>query len=304
MKIAGYYRNGNYRVYIMEDGTKIRSSDDDTFIPDRVESIDLKITDYCNMGCKFCYENSTINGKHADLNNKLLDTFPEYTEVAIGGGNPLSHPQLEEFLKKLKEERCFANITVNQVHFIEDIDRLRKMRDDKMIRGIGVSIINPDKEVASKMLEFPNSVAHVIAGITSIGTLKKMSENGIKKVLILGYKTTGRGNDCYFNNEDLIKMNISEVKNHIPEIREMFDVISFDNLAIKQLDIKDTMNKEEWDNFYMGDDGNYTMYIDLVNEEYAKNSTSGMTYDLLNDINEMFLDIKSKTKEKEEIKKL
>ena len=129
-------------------------------------------------------------------------------------------------------------------------------------------------------------------------------ENGIKKVLILGYKTVGRGNDCYFNNEELIKTNISEVKNHIQEIREMFDVISFDNLAIKQLDIKNTMSREEWDSFYMGDDGNYTMYVDLVNEEYAKNSTSGMTYDLLDDINEMFLDIKTKTKEQEETKTL
>lgn len=295
MKIVGYYNNGSYRVYIMEDGTKIRSSDDDTFIPDRVESIDLKITDYCDMGCKFCYENSTTEGKHANLKNPLLYTFPEYTEVAIGGGNPLSHPQLDEFLKLLKEQKCFANITVNQIHFINEIDRLREMRDKKLINGIGVSIINPDKEIAKKMAEFPNSVAHVIGGITNLGTLKKMSENGIKKILILGYKATGRGNECYFNNEKQIKSNIEEVKNNISEIKNMFDIISFDNLAIKQLDIQNHMSKEEWDSFYMGDDGNYTMYVDLVNEEYAKNSISGMTYDLLDDINSMFLDIKNKS---------
>lgn len=294
MKVVGHYVNGNYRVYIMEDGTKIRSSDDDTFVPDRVESIDLKITDYCDMECPFCYEDSSVNGKHADLENKILDTFPEYTEVAIGGGNPLSHPDLEKFLMKLKEQKCFANITVNQVHFIKDFDRIKKLSDEKLIYGIGVSVFNPDRELAAKMNALPNSVAHIIAGVVTEPILRKMKECGITKVLILGYKTTGRGLGYYPKMGMKVNDNINALKDNLLEVRSMFDIISFDNLALKQLDIKNLISKEEWDNFYMGDDGNYTMYIDLVNEEYAKNSTSGMTYDLLDDINSMFLDIKNK----------
>ena len=51
-------------------------------------------------------------------------------------------------------------------------------------------------------------------------------------------------------------------------------VVSFDNLAIKQLDIREVIGEEKWKEFYMGDDGQYTMYVDLVKNECAKSSTS------------------------------
>ena len=292
MKIIGFYQNGNYKVYIMEDGTKIRSSNSDEFVPNRVESIDMKITDYCDMGCKFCYENSTKHGKHADINNKILDTIPQYTEIAIGGGNPLSHPKLEELLEKLKERKCFANITVNQVHFISEKDKIRKLIDKKLLYGIGVSIANPDNEIAKSINEFPSSVAHVIAGITSVNFLKKMSDVGIKRILMLGYKTTGRGKDCYSLHGNAIQNNIDEIKGNIKGVLDMFDIVSFDNLAIEQLKIRDFLGEEAWNRFYMGDDGDYTMYIDLVDNKYAKNSITQKKFNLLDDVNTMFTNIK------------
>ena len=50
-----------------------------------------------------------------------------------------------------------------------------------------------------------------------------------------------------------------------------------------------------WKAHYMGDDGSFTMYIDLVKEEFAKNSTSVDRYNL-NDyksIEEIFNKIKN-----------
>ena len=38
------YRNGNYNVTILEDGTKIRHNKLDCFIPEKPESMDIKIT--------------------------------------------------------------------------------------------------------------------------------------------------------------------------------------------------------------------------------------------------------------------
>ena len=46
----------------------------------------------------------------------------------------------------------------------------------------------------------------------------------------------------------------------------------------------------------MGDDGDFTMYIDLVKGEFAKNSTSLKRYKLLNTIEEMFEVVKSESK--------
>ena len=56
---------------------------------------------------------------------------------------------------------------------------------------------------------------------------------------------------------------------------QYFKVLSFDNLAIEQLDVKNSLffgNEEKWKTFYMGDDGTHTMYIDTVAGKYSKNS--------------------------------
>ena len=49
------YKNGNYIVTILEDGTKIRVTEENEFIPEFSENIDCKITDKCSQMCKFCY---------------------------------------------------------------------------------------------------------------------------------------------------------------------------------------------------------------------------------------------------------
>ena len=63
------YKNGSYLVMILDDGTKIRYNKLNMYKPDRVESMDIKITNQCDMGCSMCHENSTFDGKHCDVNN-------------------------------------------------------------------------------------------------------------------------------------------------------------------------------------------------------------------------------------------
>ncbi|MCK9470133.1 MAG: polymorphic toxin-type HINT domain-containing protein [Bacilli bacterium] len=55
MKLLGKYKNGNYTVTLFSDGTKIRENDLDHFRADFPESMDLKITNKCDMGCIFCF---------------------------------------------------------------------------------------------------------------------------------------------------------------------------------------------------------------------------------------------------------
>ena len=69
---------------------------------------------------------------------------------------------------------------------------------------------------------------------------------------------------------------------------EWFRVVSFDNLAIRQLDVQRLMAPHEWDRFYMGDDGGFTMYVDAVNRAFAISSVSDRRYILRDDIREMF----------------
>lgn len=59
MKKLGSYRNGNYDVTIYDDGTKVRRTEEDDFIPEFPENIDVKITDNCQIGCQFCFVEDT-----------------------------------------------------------------------------------------------------------------------------------------------------------------------------------------------------------------------------------------------------
>ena len=287
MKTLGVYKNGNYRVVILDDGTKIRETNDDEFIPSFAENCDCKITDKCDGGCPFCYEGCTPNGKHGDiLNYKFLDTLHPYTELAING-NDMSHPNLIPFLEKLKEKKVIANLTVNQIHFERHQSLIRKLVDDKLIYGLGVSLKEPTEEFISLVKTYPNAVIHVINGILSPTDIEMLSDNNLK-MLILGYKQLRRGVD-WFNKESediIIKQNW--LKENLKDILNHFKVVSFDNLAIIQLDVKRLMSEEEWEEFYMGDDGKYTFYIDMVEGTFGKNSLATERYPIMDNIDNMF----------------
>ena len=70
---------------------------------------------------------------------------------------------------------------------------------------------------------------------------------------------------------------------------EWFQLVSFDNLAIEQLGVRRLLTDGEWREFYMGDDGRYTFYIDMVAGTFARNSLSQERYDIgMKSIDEMF----------------
>lgn len=288
MKILGQYKNGNYDVRIFDDGTKIRVTEENDFISEFPENIDIKITNYCDASCKFCHEDSTTSGRHADLKHYILygflTTLKPYTELAIGGGNPLDHPQLRMLLSYLRSRGVIPNLTVNQVHFEKSFSEISSLVKNNLIYGVGVSLVNPTDNFLSLISKIPNAVIHTINGVTTMKSYEKLGNKNLK-VLILGYKMFRRGVNYY---SETVRKNMNELSNNITSLMPKFDVLSFDNLAIEQLDMKSHLSSAEWDKFYMGDDGQFTMYVDLVNGVYAKNSTSKITYPLTNSILEMF----------------
>lgn len=291
MKILGSYKNNDYTCTMFSDGTKIRWNDKDSFNPIKPESIDLKITNMCNMECGMCHENSTPDGKHGDiLNLPFIDTMFPYSEVAIGGGNPLAHPDLVEFLEHLKERKIIASMTVNQVHFMHNIDFLKELTDKKLIYGLGISYIGGrHKNCIDAIKQFPNAVVHVINGIVHMDSLEALAHNDLK-ILVLGYKEFRRGKALYDECGREIDSLKSQFYDMLPKIVNdgWFKCISFDNLAIKQLEPKRLMSEEDYASFYMGDDGSFTFYCDAVNKEFAKSSTSIVRYPLMDDVTDMF----------------
>lgn len=292
IELLGKYENGNYEVKIYNDGTKVRETIDPNateWIVNKPESIDIKITNQCDMQCKYCHENSLPDGLHGDIMNlKFVETLLPYSELAIGGGNPLAHPDLVPFLRKLKSLNILANMTVNQTHFEKDIAVIRQLVNEDLIKGLGVSLNHCNDEFVQLAQEFPNLVLHIINGIIEIDTLKALSNKGLK-VLILGYKEIRRGKAFYSEEVEIAKKKLYD---YLPLMLNSFKVVSFDNLAITQLDVRRLLSKEVWDNFYMGGDGEFTMYIDTVKQEFAKSSTSPIRYSLMDDIELMFFIVK------------
>lgn len=295
MKLIGRYKNGNIRTAIFSDGTKIRETDDDEFIPAFAENMDIKISNYCDMGCTFCHEGSSKSGKHGDiLNQKFIDTLHPYQEVAIGGGDATSHPDLIPFLRKLKEKNVIANMTVNQYHFEQKQDLIKQLVDEKLIHGVGISLASPTKEFISLVNQYPNAVIHVINGILSLADVKALTNQNLK-LLILGYKHLRRGNEWYETDKSNIEAKQKWLKDNLGDIINKFKVVSFDNLAIEQLDVRRLMSDDEWNEFYMGDDGTMTYYIDMVEQVFSKSSTApmGKRYPLLDSVDDMFSIIRS-----------
>lgn len=273
-----HYKNGNYVVLISDTtGTKIRYNKENKLIPDRPESMDIKITNRCNHGCLFCHESSVTFGKEASYENldKFAKTVLPFTECAVGGGNlMLNFKHTQYFLEKLKEAQCFPSITVKQEDFTKYSDIIEDWYINNLIYGVGVSLSDPtDSEFQEMLHRIPTAVIHVIAGLFNEQQYNELKGKNFK-ILILGYKNFRRGFTYYNAFKSSITKNIEWLYSMFNNLEKDFRVVAFDNLALEQLNIKGMISADRWNRFYMGDDGGYTFYVDLVEGNFAKNSTS------------------------------
>ena len=106
----------------------------------------------------------------------------------------------------------------------------------------------------------------------------------VPKILVLGYKSVGRGKQYRPKHKDL----------DVEELLGLDAVILFDDLAVEQLNVRTYTSDDDWNKYYAGRDGEYTMYIDLVEMKYARSSTSKKRYDIksIYDVPEMFSQVR------------
>ncbi|MDR2345234.1 MAG: radical SAM protein [Planctomycetaceae bacterium] len=249
-----FYKNGNTAVILCSDGTKIRYIPDDELPqPVRPESIDIKITNYCRNNCWFCYEHSNPNGQHGNLNHPILETLEAGTELAIGGGNPLAHPQLESFLSRMRSKKVVCNLTIHQKDYVKNKQYIDEIVLHRFVNGLGISVGDIDDNLQIHDDIRKRVVVHTIIGITPVSVIQKISQR--YKVLLLGNK----------NQQPDIAI-INEIRNYITNCGDMVEALYFDNLACEQLDVRSLIDDNTWKSRYMGDDGMFTMFIDLIQE--------------------------------------
>jgi len=303
MTILGDYVNGNHRTILYDDGTRFRETgsyvdgrwkadDADHFTFDFPESADLKVTDWCDGGCPFCHENSTVNGKHGDLSKleHIVETMHQGTEIAVGGGDLFTCPGIDDFLALLKRRGIIANITVNQKHLDRYGGKLQRLVQEKMVHGIGISLTDSSRTEDLDIIDSlgPNVVIHVIAGIFEDKDIPFVTG---RKVLILGYKMLRRGNSYLAHPRKYAEVvhNMELLRAHWQHIlAKECKAVAYDNLAIEQLGPKEELRipDTKYAHLYQGNDtecfdadGNMTcstMFIDLPNMQVARMSTAPM----------------------------
>lgn len=289
--LLGKYKNGNYEVRIYEDGTKVREGED--FKPEFPETIDLNISYKCERMCPFCYLGCTDWGASTEINNpatiKILKQINPYTEVAI---NLNSYDQnlidtvVVPLLEILKKQQAITNVTLHHEDIPKYADFIHENQKKGFIYGVGVSISKSEdllRNLIQAKVMFKNMVIHLVEGLVDgdvligLEDLARIYRNDKPKLLVLGYKQLAHNpmtiayksmskNTMGFNKA--ILCSCLEHKDWV----DMFSSVSYDNLAIDHLGIKDQIPKEVWDKRYMGDEGQFSMYIDLVEYEYAKSS--------------------------------
>lgn len=293
--------NGNVQVVLFSDGTRIINKlDDKPLSLETPLSLDIKLTNKCSNNCTYCYEKSAKNGVSGRLNYALFESLPAHCEYNIGGGNIFDDDLL--FIQtqdKINHADGVVNTTVNLIDYLKNAVELYSLQDSGSIHGVGVSY---NRMYANNESFIPTinkfwtgkNIMHVINGIVNEQDLKLIKDAGINKILVLGMKNFGKGKTYLSSHNKEISKNSSQLLNWLEKLN--FNIVSFDNLALTQLGLKDKVDTDAWNTLYQGEDGTISFYIDLVEGKFAKNSIAPVSkrYDIGNlSIKEMFNIIKN-----------
>ena len=282
---SNVYKNGNYWIGYSMWGSRLRfMTEPGECVPEHPELVDLKITDMCRNNCKFCYAGSTSNGHHADreflsevirqLSTTYEAQYERMTEFAIGGGNPLEHPQFDEIVEIIKNTGNIVNVTINVSDIPELIKNKKRIRVfKKNIRGIGVSLT--DVSQVKTLVELKNKlkqsdcritvhlIPEMIGADMVIAIRKEMRKHQMFRILFLGYKNCGRGTGIQVNrltDDDLNK------------IAEQFGSLSIDTAFANTYKKWLQDNIESFPYTVTLNEGEFSMFIDGVNKKAYKSS--------------------------------
>ncbi len=283
------YQNGNADIVLESTGSRTISYEGDLKLEYPL-NLDIRVSTSCSFAdnvCKdFCHESAIRKGKDADYTALLekLEGLPAGIELAIGC-NEFTQ-ELSLFLKECELRGYVCNLTINQGHVVRDLKYLNWGIKWKFVKGLGISYRSSLKwNIPDSILKYSNTVFHIIAGIDKFEDVLALSEKGVKKILILGEKDFGYN----FSKVNLTSRNHKEWYWWIHKLFSKFDVVSFDNLALEQLNVKRFLKQDDWNTFYQGE---YSFYIDAVNQTFARSSRSAEKTDWNVGVKEYFKSIK------------
>lgn len=255
--------------------------------------LELKVSDKSNVGCRYCHEDSTFVGDIAHFEQAFIDTLEAGTELTITGKNIFENPYLEDFLKICQQREMSCSIIIEQAALNDYGWVVEKWVDKGLIGGIAITFNGHSDELlemlntSSLKNHKENVVIQVVYGMQSYTSLKSFFNQDLK-LRILGCQEFEQAKDCN------VKMTYKQelFYTNLPNMMRAFKEVSFDSLAIKQLDIKRLFISDEWETGQL-EENEVTLYIDMVKGEFASSAQSEKRYPILSDIEEMVKKVRS-----------
>jgi len=122
MKIRRHIGDYNF-IADQESGMTFRwgkSLEDNPSFAPVPELVDISISNHCSKGCDYCYRDSKPDGSFMSLDDYKFvlsslnhKKYGNVFQVALGGGEPLEHPEILEILELTKQFNIVPNFTTN-----------------------------------------------------------------------------------------------------------------------------------------------------------------------------------------------
>jgi len=253
-----------------------------TFAP---ELVDIKITNYCPRKCSFCYQNSGPGGQHAEWRHygyhisSILGSLRVF-EVAIGGGEPTSHPDFADILREFRRHGVVPSFSTRDLSWLKDPTKWHPILESTGAFAYSVdepgqsieefaAVLNANgfRHELEKLVPQP-TVHHVMIGDWMgdfKGFLRSAFNHGIH-VVLLGHKLAGRGGMANpIKSDDWIKT-LSELQkaDECPRISIDTTLAKTFSKQLKKSGIPDWLLEKK--------EGAFSMYVDLVERQIGPSS--------------------------------
>lgn len=268
--------SGHLTLFDKSSGKKIRILPEGVGAPlcsAAPELVDIKITDYCPVGCTYCYQGSTKKGAHA--NTDLIERFAYglgrmgVFEVAIGGGDPTTHPDFARILKTFHDVGVVPNFSTQLWDWLDKPEIVAAVKS--YCGAVALSTQNPD--LANKWIDTCGKIGikphiHYVLGLSPLSNLEKMLKsrsNG--HLVLLAFKAMGRAEGRspvdYTGWQDVVRNNAGS--------RMVGWTVAVDSFLVNE--VRDGFSREEVpSHLFEASDGKFSFYWDAVEGTYAAHS--------------------------------
>lgn len=191
------------------------------------ELADISISNYCTNDCEYCYRSSNRDGDFISLTDYQIilkqltsEQYGSVFQVALGGGEPLLHPDIVEILRTTKEDyNIVPNYTTSGFFFTQEILEATK----KFCGAIAVSYDPYRQRMTTETLKTTGKILlaeGIKANIHFVVSDKTLDEairimEGVRdkdfgdfnSIVFLTYKPFGKGSakDCLKPDERLTR---------------------------------------------------------------------------------------------------